>query len=353
MSDSSALLRLSTPALLTVCATALLLALVIAVGVGSVWISPAGVVHVFAERLAGHSARTPDQIAADAVIFRIRLPRVLLACVVGAALSVCGVVVQVLVRNALADPYLLGISSGASVGATAVLLFGVLSAFGIWALAVGGILGAAAAMIVVYLVAQRDGQLVPLRLLLCGVALASMFSAAASYLVFRGDPRAAQTVLFWLLGSFGSANWTQLPLPTFVLLASIVMLLAVARSLNAMALGPDVAASVGVDVRSLRLLLFAVTCVIAGASVAVAGVIGFVGLVVPHIVRLLAGSDHRRILPVSIFCGAIFTTVGDLLARTLVAPQEMPMGVVTAFIGAPVLIWLVRRRPHLYGGGVG
>lgn len=177
-----------------------------------------------------------------------------------------------------------------------------------------------------------------------------MFSAVASFLLFRGDPRAAPTVLFWLLGSFGSANWTQLPLPALALVAAMVLLLAVSRALNALAQGPDVAASVGVDVPRLRRTLFVVVSVIAGVAVAVSGVIGFIGLVVPHIVRLVVGSDHRRILPVTVVFGAAFTVLGDLLARTLVAPQEMPMGVITAFIGAPVLIWLIRRRPHLYGG---
>jgi iron complex transport system permease protein len=156
-------------------------------------------------------------------------------------------------------------------------------------------------------------------------------------------------VLFWLLGSFGNANWMQLPIPAIALLVGIVFLLAQGRSLNALAMGAEPASSLGVDVQAMRRNLFIVTSLMVGVAVAVSGVIGFVGLVVPHIVRLFVGSDHRKVLPVGVLFGASFMVVGDLLARTIVAPQEMPIGVITAFIGAPVLIFLIRRRPYLYG----
>jgi iron complex transport system permease protein len=170
-----------------------------------------------------------------------------------------------------------------------------------------------------------------------------------SFLIFRGNPQATQSVLFWLLGSFGSANWPQLPIPAIALAVAIGYLMATGRSLNALAMGAEPAASLGVDVHRLRRNLFIVTSLMAGVAVAVSGVIGFVGLVVPHIVRLMVGSDHRRVLPVGVLFGASFMVVGDLLARTIVAPQEMPIGVITAFIGAPTLIVLIRRRPYLYG----
>jgi iron complex transport system permease protein len=170
-----------------------------------------------------------------------------------------------------------------------------------------------------------------------------------SFLIFRGNPQATQSVLFWLLGSFGLANWSQLPIPAIALVVAMVYLLAQGRSLNALAMGTEPAASLGVDVHRLRRNLFVVTSLMAGVAVAVSGVIGFVGLVVPHIVRLLVGSDHRRVLPVGVVFGASFMVLGDLLARTIVAPQEMPIGVITAFIGAPTLIVLIRRRPYLYG----
>ena len=201
----------------------------------------------------------------------------------------------------------------------------------------------------VFLVSRQGRALSPTQLILCGVVLSALFESVTSFLIFRGNPQATQAVLFWLLGSFGLATWQQLPIPAVVLAAAMAYLLAQARSLNALALGAGPAAALGVDLHRLRRNLFIVTSLMAGVAVAVSGVIGFVGLVVPHIVRLMVGSEHRRVLPAGMLFGASFMVLGDLLARVIVAPQEMPIGVITAFIGAPVLIVLIRRRPYLYG----
>jgi iron complex transport system permease protein len=331
---------------LLLCTVLLVVAMTAGVAVGSVGLSPQTVWRVVFDHITGH----PKASVPDAIVWELRLPRVLLAAVVGAALTTAGSVVQVLVRNALADPFLLGVSSGASVGATTVLLFGAFASFGLWALSIGSILGALGAMIAVFLVARQGGTLAPLQLTLCGVVLAGLFESITSFLIFRGNPQATQSVLFWLLGSFGNADWSQLPGPAAALGLAIVYLMSQARNLNALAMGGDAATSLGVNVASLRRNLFLVTSLIAGLSVAVSGVIGFVGLVVPHIVRLTVGSDHRRTLPVGALVGATFMVLADLLARTIVSPEEMPIGVITAIIGAPVLIVLIRRRPYLYGG---
>jgi iron complex transport system permease protein len=319
--------------------------LVLGVGLGPVSLSPATVWRVLVDHLTGH----PRASVADAIVWQIRLPEVLLAALVGATLTTAGSVVQVLVRNSLADPFLLGISSGASVGATAVLLFGFFGALGIWAVSAGSILGALGAFLCVYAVSRTGRELSPTHLILCGVVLAALFEAVTSFLIFRGNPQATQSILFWLLGSFGQANWTQLPLATGVLVLAMAYLLAQARSLNALAMGSGPAAALGVDVHRLRRTLFGVTSLMVGVAVALSGIIGFVGLVVPHIVRLVVGSDHRRVLPVGALVGASFMVLADLLARTIVAPQEMPIGVITAFIGAPVLLVLIRRRPYRFG----
>ena len=337
--------RFPLPLVLSACAVLLLVVTTLGVGVGSVSLSPGAVWQVVVDHLDGHPAAT----VADAIVWQIRLPRVLLAAVVGAALTSAGTVVQVQVRNALADPFLLGISSGAGVGATLVLLFGAFASLGVWALSLGSVLGSLAAMASVFLLARRQLQLAPTQLILCGVVLSALFDSVTSFLIFKGNPHATQSVLFWLMGSFGQATWSQLPIPALVLLGAMLYLIAQGRALNALAMGAEAAASLGVDVRAMRRNLFLVTSAMAGVSVAVSGVIGFVGLVVPHIVRLLVGSDHRRTLPVGVLFGASFMVLGDLLARTVVAPQEMPIGVITAFIGAPVLIVLIRRRPYLYG----
>ena len=328
------------------CGLLLLAAITAGVWVGSVGLSPGAVWTVIWDHIVGH----PHNTTTDAIVWQLRLPRVLLAAVVGAALTTAGSVVQVLVRNALADPFLLGVSSGASVGATSVLLFGIFSGLGLWALSTGAILGALVAMMLVFLLARQGGSVAPLQLTLCGVVLAGLFQSITSFLIFRGNPQATQSVLFWLLGSFGDAAWSQIPGPALALGLAVIYLMSQARALNALAMGPDAATSLGVNVNALRRNLFLVTSLIAGLSVAVSGVIGFVGLVIPHIARLLVGSDHRRTLPVGALVGASFMVLSDLLARTVVAPQEMPIGVITAIIGAPTLIVLIRRRTYMYGG---
>jgi iron complex transport system permease protein len=338
--------RLPLPLVLVGCALLLVVTMTLGVAIGSVGLRPGTVWQVVADHIGGHP-RTAT--VANEIVWQIRLPRVLLAAVVGAALTTAGTVVQALVRNALADPYLLGVSSGASVGATAVLLFGAFASLGVWALSFGSVLGALGAMATVFAVSRTSRQLAPTQLILCGVVLSALFESLTSFLIFRGNPQATQSILFWLLGSFGNANWTQLPIPAVALVLAMIYLLAQGRSLNALAMGAEPAASLGIDVSRLRRNLFIVTSLMVGVTVAVSGVIGFVGLVVPHIVRLMVGSEHRRVLPVGVLFGASFMVVGDLLARTIVTPQEMPIGVITAFIGAPTLIVLIRRRPYLYG----
>lgn len=286
----------------------------------------------------------------EQIVWELRLPRVLLAAVVGATLTTVGVVIQAVVRNVLADPYVLGVSSGASVGATAVLLLGVFGGFGAWALSGAAFVGALVAVAVVFAVAVERGRLNPIRLVLTGVAMSFVFSAMTSFLVFQADPRAARLVMFWLLGSFGRATWSVLLLPTVVLTLGVAFLVLQARNLNALSVGDDTATALGLDPGRMRRLLFVVASLLTGVVVAVSGAIGFVGLMMPHVVRLLVGSDHRRVIPVGVFLGAAFMVWGDLLARTLVSPQEMPIGVITAFVGAPVFVLLIRRGAYAFGG---
>jgi len=221
--------RVPLPAALIGCAVLLLVTMTLGVAIGSVYLSPAVVWGVIASHLAGH----PSDSVADAIVWEIRLPRVLLAAVVGAALTTAGTVVQVLVRNSLADPFLLGVSSGASVGATAVLLFGAFAALGVWAISAGSVLGALGAMGAVFLVSRKGRALAPTQLILCGVVLSALFESVTSFLIFRGNPQATQSVLFWLLGSFGLASWNQLPIPAVVLAAAMIYLMAQARTRSA------------------------------------------------------------------------------------------------------------------------
>ncbi|WJY99600.1 putative ABC transporter permease protein [Corynebacterium hansenii] len=340
--------KAATPLLVLVLAALTAVSFVASLTFGSVGYSLPQVWDVVAAQLSG--AAYPDRAVND-IVWELRAPRGLMAIVVGAGLAMAGVAMQTLVRNPLADPYLLGISAGASVGATAVITVGAFSGFGVWALSGGALVGAVAATAIVYLVTMLQGGITPLRLILSGVVLSSAFSAVASLLVFRApDSRSAQSVLFWMLGSVSGAQWNRLPLPLLVLVPAVVLLFLLSPRLDALSAGPETAAALGVRVGLLRKVLFGVQAVLVGAMVAVAGGIGFVGLVIPHFARLLVGSVHRRAIPVAVFSGALFLLWVDVLARLIAPPQEIPLGVVTGVIGAPVFLLLMGRSRYRFGG---
>ena len=279
------------------------------------------------------------------IIWLIRFPRVLMGFFVGAGLAVVGVTMQALVRNSLADPYILGISSGASVGAVMVLAFGVFAFAGIYAISIGAFLVAVLTFLIVFLLARSNGQLRPARLILAGVAVAYFFSGLTSFITLTSDNRElARAVLSWLLGSLAGTNWSELTLPTTALLFGSVYLVLQARSLNALIVGDETAATLGVDLTRFRCSLFLVVSLVTGIMVAVSGAIGFVGLMIPHIVRLMVGTDHRRVMPVSIFAGSIFLILFDIVARTAFDPIELPVGVITSLLGGPFFLWLLHRQ---------
>lgn len=294
------------------------------------------------------------QAAADptdaVIVWDLRLPRALLAVAVGAGLALSGAAIQTLVQNPLADPYLLGISSGAAVGATAVIAVGVFAWAGPWALSVGALLGALAAAVLVFGVAQAQGGLTPLRLVLTGTVLSSAFSSLASFLVFAAaDPQATNSVLFWLLGSLSGASWMTLWIPVLATVVAACVLWALAGWLDALANGPETAAALGVPVTAMRTSVFVLQAILVGVLVAVAGGIGFVGLVLPHLARLLVGGRHRALLPVAALGGALFLVWVDVAARVAFRPVEMPLSVVTGLIGAPVFLVLLGRRTYEFG----
>ncbi|MBF6064390.1 iron ABC transporter permease [Nocardia terpenica] len=339
--------RIRTSVAVAVLGALLVLAMVVATGFGAETLAPATVFDVLRHRFTGTGAELPG---VDTIVWQLRVPRTVLAAVVGAGLAVAGAAMQTLVRNPLADPYLLGVSSGAGVGAAAVITSGFLAGAGVWALSGGALVGAFAAAALVFAIAVAQGGLTPLRLVLTGTVLGSAFAASSSYLIFRSsDPAAAQSVLFWLLGSLAGADWTRIAVPAGVVAVAVLALWAASGWLDALNLGADTAASVGVPVRALRIALFAGLAVLVGVLVAVSGGIGFVGLVVPHAARLLVGSPHRSLLPVCALCGALFLVVADAAARVLVRPTEIPVGVLTGLIGAPVFLLLMGRRRYRFG----
>lgn len=342
--------RTGTAVLITLLAVVLAVSVLVAIGLGSASIPPAETAR-FLWASVTNGTVAADEVTRYQIVWQIRTPRVLLAAVVGAGLSIAGAVIQALVRNSLADPYILGVSSGASVGAVSVSLFGALAGLGIYAVSAGAFLGALVATALVYAVAYRRMGVTPLRLVLTGVALAFGFQAVMSVLIyFAPGSEATSTVLFWTMGSFGAATWGSLPVVAAISVVGGVVLFRYSRVLDILSLGDETAASLGVDTAGARRGLFATTAVMTGAMVAVSGTIGFVGLIIPHITRMVAGAGHARLLLIAPFAGAILAVWVDLLARTVAAPRELPIGVLTALIGVPVFIVLMRRRGYVFGG---
>ncbi len=305
--------------------------------------------------VAGHLLGRPDQGSAidDQIIWQVRAPRVLMAYVVGAGLAVAGTVLQAVMRNPLADPYVLGVSSGASIAAVAVLTLGGVAAGGFLAgvgVSAAAFAGAVLTLIMVLLLGRRDGRLDPTRLLLAGVALSYLFQAGTSYLQLRVGSNQLAQVLFWLLGTVSGADWSQLRLPALVVVAASAWLVVQSRSLNALLLGDEVAASLGVAVSGLRTRLLVVAAALTAVVISVAGGVGFVGLVAPHCVRLLVGADHRRVLPLAALLGGMFLVLADLLGRVLARPLELPLSVITALAGVPFFLLLLRRSNRTRAG---
>ncbi|WP_411080216.1 FecCD family ABC transporter permease [Streptomyces sp. cmx-18-6] len=319
----------------------LLVTVCVAVSVGSVGVRLETVIQVIAGRLSGGG--TSAGVMDDQIVWNLRLPRVLLAAVVGAGLAVVGVTLQATVRNPLADPYVLGVSAGAGLMASVAITLGSVAVAGL-STSAAAFVGALVAMIAVLGLSRRAGRVIPSRLILAGVTLSYLFSGATSFVIFRsGNADAAHSVLFWLLGSLSESSWSNLALPAAAVLIVGVHLMLRTRTLNALAAGDDAALSLGVFVHRVRVRLLVVASLLTGVLVAVSGGIGFVGLIVPHLVRLVVGPDHRRLLPIAMLVGAIYLVVVDVLCRVLVRPEELPIGIVTAVLGAPVFLWLLRR----------
>jgi len=330
-------------------AAALVASAVAATGLGAFAVAPGTVAQVVAHHLVGRPGERTWSGSVDAIVWQVRVPRVLLAVLVGAGLAVCGVALQAMVRNVLADPYLLGVNSGASSGAAAAILFGVGAGLGgglgEHALQVTAFAGALAASLLVFVVARTAGRVTSMRLLLAGVAVGYALYATTSFLVFAsGSAEGARSVMFWLLGSLALAQWgTPLVVVAAVVLATVVLLAVWGRRLDVLAIGDETAHTLGVRPERLRLLLLAVVALCVGVVVAASGSIGFVGLVVPHLARRAVGGAHARVVPVAALMGAVLLIWADVLARTLFAPQEIPIGILTSLVGAPFLLVLIRR----------
>lgn len=324
-----------------------LFSVLLAVGIGPVSVPAGTTAKILLHKipLIGNLI-TPDwEVLQENIVLTLRLPRVLLGLIVGASLSVIGVAMQALVRNQLADPFILGVSSGAAASATLGMLFGAFSFLGTYSLSISAFIGAAVTIIIVYLLARVKGKINITQLLLSGVAI-SMIMDGITRIITLSAPNALglHNATFWMSGSLASAKWAYLTLPAAVLLICMAVLLLNYRGLNLLLLGEESAGALGVNVARTQRLLILVSSLMAGVTIAVSGTIGFVGLMVPHFTRLLVGSDHRRVLPISALLGGILVVWVDVLARTLIAPEELPVGILTAVIGGPIFIWLLKKN---------
>lgn len=319
----------------------LILSVVVTVTVGPAELPNRTVFAVVADHLGlGDSGVS---LMRDHIVWELRLPRVLTAAVVGAGLALVGAVMQTVTRNPMADPYLLGVSSGASLGAVLVIVVGLGS--GVWALSTGAFAGALGTFALVLTVAHRRGRLAPTRMVLAGVAIGQLCAAITSLvIIWVGDPHATQEITFWLSGSLARASWTGLAYAAGALALVLATYLWHARTLNAFAFGSDAAATLGVDVHRVRWVLLVCGALLTGTLVAVSGAIGFVGLILPHAVRFLTGPDHRRVLPLTAMAGAVFVIWVDTAARSVFDPRELPVGVITALLGVPAFVALMIRR---------
>ncbi|WP_030418956.1 FecCD family ABC transporter permease [Streptomyces sp. NRRL F-5065] len=344
--------RTGLAATVAVLVVLLLASLTAGLAIGSVRVPPGQVWGIVTHALgAGWGA--PDWTRArETIVLDVRAPRVVLGAVTGAGLAVVGTALQALVRNPLAEPYLLGVSSGASLGAVSVIVFGI-SVFGAASLPVSAFAGALGALVLVYATARTGGRITSVRLVLSGVAIAAVLTAVLNLLLLTsGRGNEARAVLAWTLGGLGGVDWGTLALPSAALLVGVGVLMTQARSLNLLLAGEEAATTMGLDVARFRARMFVLLSLVTGVLVAAAGPIGFVGLMLPHVVRLLVGGDHRRVLPTAALGGAVFLVWADIAARTIAAPMEIPVGVLTALCGGPFFLWLLRRdaRRHREGG---
>lgn len=327
-------------------AVLLVLVSILGLGLGATGVPASRVLAVVADALTGHAATGGDAL----IILQVRLPRLLLGLLIGAALASSGALMQGLFRNPLADPGLIGVSAGAALAAAATIVLGdrllapSIGALPFSALPVGAFTGGLITMLGLYLIATRGGRTSIATMLLAGVAFDALAGAGMGLFSYLSDDRQLRDLTFWTLGSLSGATWTKVVAITPFVLPTLLAMPFLARGLNALSLGEAEAFHLGIPVQRVKAAAILLVAVAVGASVAAAGMIGFVGIVVPHVLRLMAGADHKVLLPASALLGAALLVSADTVARIIVAPAELPIGILTAAMGAPFFLWLLLRR---------
>ncbi len=331
---------------------ALVFSVLFAVTVGSADLTVREVYQVIAFRF--FSIGDAEKLSSGAIhdiVWYIRLPRIVLGIAVGMGLATVGAVMQAMVQNPLADPFILGISSGASLGATFAMMLGVGAVFGKNSVGVCAFLGALLISFAVIVLSNIGGKATSIKLVLSGVALGAVCSAFSSLIVYVADDREKfMSVTFWLMGSLAGAEWKSNGVILIVVLAATIFFFTQARTLNLMLLGEETAVTLGTDLHKLRIVYLLITSLVVGFVVYNSGVIGFVGLIIPHFVRMLFGVDHKKLLPLAAVTGSVFLVWADVFARTIIPHMEIPIGILISLVGAPAFIVLLIRRTYAYGG---
>jgi len=328
---------------------ALLVAVVLAAGHGQLDVASTEVVGSVLHRLGIDLGPLPSHPQGETTLWQVRFPRVAMAALAGAALATAGALMQGVFGNPLAEPGVVGVSSGAALAAATVIVTGWTFA-GSWTIALAAFVGGLLTTVLVYTTARDGGRTEVVTLVLTGVALNAMTSAGLAFLMFVGDQQAREEIVFWTLGSLNGSRWEYVAVSAPLAGAGLVAALLMARQLDLLALGDRAARHVGVDVERLRLRVIVVVALLTAAAVSFSGIIAFVGLVVPHLVRLLAGPGHRLLVPASALGGAVLLVLADLWARTAVDYADLPLGMLTALVGGPFFFWLIRRARRTAGG---
>ncbi|MCP8304691.1 MAG: iron chelate uptake ABC transporter family permease subunit [archaeon] len=332
---------------------ALMLTITFAVTIGPKQIPPLDAWRIivknipFLGNLVGDGSSGVEYSVNQSIVLQIRLPRIIAATIVGVALAVAGVVLQGLLRNPMADPYVIGISSGAALGASIVIGLGIgFSFLGIDAIQLMAFIGGLITVFVVYNIARTGPKVPMLTVLLAGIAITSFLSAIISFIMITlGE--SLHALVFWLFGSFTLSSWDNVAVAMPVIIIGLIVIVIFARQLNIMLLGDDQAQQLGVDIEKLKKIMLIVASLITAAAVSISGIIGFIGLIIPHIARILVGPDHRILVPSSALAGAIILVLCDTAARTIMEPVELPVGVFTAFFGVPFFLYLLRKKKSL------
>lgn len=322
--------------------------------IGVVNISYADIISILYYNITGTQSVAAQELlqsVAAAVIFDLRLPRIIMAALSGGALALGGVVMQALIRNPLADPYILGVSSGAAMGATASIILGLFSWFGLYGVSLGAFCGAILVTFTVFAITYTTGAARNnTKLILAGTALNAICSASTSLLVYLAkDVDGIRDATFWIMGSMGKVTWSYLPFVAIIFIACAAFFLYNFRILNASLLGEDMALILGVSLAKSRIAFLTLVAILVSMVVAATGIIGFVGLVIPHVVRLICGNNHLKLLPYSMLGGAIYLLWCDVLARSLLVKAELPIGILTAFIGGPFFLYLMCSKKYGFG----